>query len=237
MILRIALSARRVASDDTRVRYSHGGNAVIPEELVLLRWRERTRTPAARSRREVFDGCRLPPHLWSALRACTEDGLRLDAALTAETLRAALDVVRVRGVRAAPARAQKYIVLLEWLRRRRQLSVVLQRERDSGSPGVPDLFLYRRQGEHQPYGCCFVEVKRQYGDSAGHSVRERLLPSQREELAFLKGLGLPARTVYVSEEPQSVAMRADAPGRADPAVHVLNRAYARGRGHSWTRTG
>ena len=84
MSLRRTLSAWRVTSNDTRVRYDHGGRAVIPVELVLLRWRVPTCTPAAKSRGEVFDGCRLHPHLWSALRAGAADDLGFDAAFPEE---------------------------------------------------------------------------------------------------------------------------------------------------------
>jgi hypothetical protein len=102
LILRIPFSATRVAVDDTRVRYAYRGHAVIPEELVLRRWKARSSTAAAQQRGEVFEGCRLHPHIWSTLSPCAESGLQLDANLTAGALRKAMESVRAKGVHTRP---------------------------------------------------------------------------------------------------------------------------------------
>lgn len=124
----------------------------------------------------------------------------MDAMLTAEGLRDAMEQVKAGGVRTGPVRADKYAVLLNVLRARRLLRSVTARERNPVSPGVPDLFLWRQQGDRLPVGT-FVEVKRRYRNPQGRWVREPLLASQREELAFLTSLGLEARTVYLREVP------------------------------------
>lgn len=199
MILRIPLNATRVAANHARVRYEYRRHAVIPEDLVLRRWRDRSLTDVAKRNSEVFDGCRLHPHIWFTLSACVEAGLPLDAALTAEALREAMEGVRARGRCTGPMRADKYVALVRFLRRRGVLDDVMRRERDSASPGVPDLFLWRQKGDGVPYGAGFVEVKRRARDKSGVLCREPVSKTQREELAFLTGLGLSARTVYVRE--------------------------------------
>jgi hypothetical protein len=120
--------------------------------------------------------------------------------LTAERLRVAMGQVKAGGLRTGPVRADKYVVLLNVLRARRLLRSVMSRERNPVSPGVPDLFLWRQQRDRPPVGV-FVEVKRRYRNPHGRWVREPLLASQQEELAFLTGLKLGARTVYLREAP------------------------------------
>lgn len=199
MILRVPLTAIRVDASDTRVRYDYRGRSVIPEELVLRRWRDRSSAAAARQHGEVFDGCRLHPQIWSTLSACTAAGLQLHAGLTAEALHEALEGVRASGVRTGPLRADKYVMVIHVLRARRLLQKVMRRERDPASPGVPDLFLWRRNDAGAVYGAGFVEVKRQYRNGDGKRCREGVSKTQQQELAFLKDLGLPARTVYLRE--------------------------------------
>ncbi len=186
--------------DDTRVRYEYRGrHLVIPEDLVLRRWKDRSATDAARRSCEVFSGCRLHPHIWSTLTACVDAGLRLDATLTPEALRIAMESLKTRGVRTGPVRAEEYVVLVHVLSSKRLLQKVMRRVRDAASPGVPDLFLWRQKADGVPYGAGFVEVKRHARGDDGKSYRERVSTTQREELAFLTSLGLPARTVYVRE--------------------------------------
>ncbi len=202
MILRISRTAHRVAADDVRVRYEWRGRAVIAEELVLRRWKDRSSTPAALQRGEVFDGCRLHPHIWSTLSACVDAGLRLDATLNAEMLRHAMEGVKARGVHTGPVRADKYVTLVHFLRQKRVLLEVLHRARDAASPGVPDLFLWRHKADGAPYGAGFVEVKRRAKGIDGRWRRERVSQTQRDELAFLTGLGLSAREVFIREVPR-----------------------------------
>jgi hypothetical protein len=199
LILRIPLTATRVSANDPRVRYAYRRGAVIPEELVLRRWKDRSSTDAARRQGEMFDGCRLHPHIWSTLSACADAGLPLDETLTAEGLREAMEGVRARGRHTGPIRADKYVTLVRFLRQSSVLDDVMRRERDPASPGVPDLFLWRHKGDGLPYGAGFVEVKRHAKDKSGTSCKERVSRTQREELAFLTALGLSARTVYVRE--------------------------------------
>ena len=202
MILRISRNATRVATNDLRVRYEYRGGEVIAEDLVLRRWRDRSLADAAKRQGEVFDGCRLQPHIWSTLSACVAAGLRLDADLSAETLRHAMEDVRARGVHTGPVRADKYVTLVHFLRQKRVLLKVLHRARDVASPGVPDLFLWRHKADGVAYGAGFVEVKRHAKGNDGRWCRERVSPTQRDELEFLKSLGLSARTIYLREVPR-----------------------------------
>jgi len=202
VILRISRTAHRVAADDRRVRYEWRGRSVIPEELVLRRWRARSSTPGALRRGEVFDGCRLHPHIWSTLSACVDGGLRLDVTLDAEMLGHAMEGVKARGVHIGPVRADKYVTLVHFLRQKRVLPKVLHRARDAASPGVPDLFLWRHRADGVPYGAGFIEVKRHARDKDGKWCRERVLRTQQQEMAFLTGLGLSARSVYIREVPR-----------------------------------
>ena len=199
MILRIPRTATRVSANERRVRYEYRGRAVIAEDLVLRRWRDRSLADAAKRQREVFDGCRLHPHIWSTLSACVAAGLRLDAKLSAETLRDAIEGVRARGVHTGPLRADKYVRLVHVLWQRGVLEQVMRRQRDPASPGVPDLFLWRQKGDGVPYGAGFVEVKRRARNKNGKWCPERVSETQRAELAFLTSLGLSAISVYIRE--------------------------------------
>ncbi len=98
--------------------------------------------------------------------------------------------------------------LVHYLRQKGVLLEVMRRERDPASPGVPDLFLWRQKVDGPAYGAGFVEVKRQAKDQNGTLCKEKVSKTQQQELAFLTGLGLEARTAYVREVP---TQRAAAP--------------------------
>ena len=198
MSLRIPLVARRVDTGDARVRFDHSGEALIAEALVLRRWRERSRSAAARAAGEVFDGCRLPPGTWTTLKACAERGCALDHTLTSEMLRWHFDALRSDGLAARAPTPSKFVVVVRHLAARGLLDSVRLRERNLDSPGVPDLFLWRMKADGRPYGCRFVEVKRRYV-TGGCRRREAIRASQQEEIDFLRGLGLKAGVVYVLE--------------------------------------
>lgn len=79
-----------------------------------------------------------------------------------------------------------------YLKRRGKLQSILMRHTniDPGSPGIPDLFLYRLEADGGVTGAKFVEVKR---------MKEALLPSQASELRFQKTLDLKAGVVRLVE--------------------------------------
>jgi hypothetical protein len=89
--------------------------------------------------------------------------------------------------------------VVHFLRAKGLLKKVMRRERKPASPGVPDLFLWRRNEAGTVYGAGFVEVKRRYRNGDGHWCRERVSKTQRQQLTFLDEIGLPARTVYLRE--------------------------------------
>lgn len=83
-----------------------------------------------------------------------------------------------------------------YLKRRNLLQGILVRHEtvDPSSPGIPDLFLFRVEADGQVAGARFVEVKK---------PEEALLKSQIDELLCLRGLGLKAGVVRLSETPQA----------------------------------
>jgi len=85
--------------------------------------------------------------------------------------------------------------MLAFLQRKGVLRDVMGRERQSATPGLPDLFLYRvdRNGVHDGR---FVEVKK--WDKRANK-KEPVSKAQKDEIAFLKKLGLSAGVVYVYE--------------------------------------
>jgi hypothetical protein len=84
--LRISTNATRCPSaPQGKARFRLGKKCVTIEDLVLYRWRQRTRS--ARTG-EIFDGCRLRPNTWRALRLACDAGLSLSANLTRNNLAA-----------------------------------------------------------------------------------------------------------------------------------------------------
>lgn len=104
----------------------------------------------------------------------------------------------------------KLYALLEWLREREVLGSVVRRERSAASPGIHDLFLFRRSRDGRVFGGRFVEVKRRI---LKPSWREPVSASQRAEIQFLRSLGLKASIVYVIETTS----------KAGPAVRIESR--------------
>ena len=82
--------------------------------------------------------------------------------------------MKASGVHTGPLRADKYVELVHFLRAKGLLQKVMRRERSSKSPGVPDLFLWRRNAAGALYGAGFVEVKRRYRNGDGLGCRERV---------------------------------------------------------------
>ena len=187
-IPRIAPSRKNV---DGRVRYfdERTGKWVIPEELVLGRWRcKKTRA------RVVFKGARLPPGTWQAVLQCLARGVGIHET-TPAALQSALGQIDAERGGAPPLRRPNIECLLAmgaYLKRRNALREILMRHLnvDPSSPGIPNLFLYRLEPDGRVTGARFVEVKR---------PKEPLLKSQIDELRFLRGLGLKAGVVRLVE--------------------------------------
>ena len=76
--LRISTTVKRCPPSSgrpDRVRYRHGAEQLIPEMIVLRRWRDRSKEPSATARGERMDGMRLPPGTWRLLRQWLDEGL------------------------------------------------------------------------------------------------------------------------------------------------------------------
>jgi hypothetical protein len=164
---------------------------MIPEEVVLHRWRRKKSRPGV-----IFKGTRLPPGTWRAILECHRRSGSTEA-LTPEAVRRAIDRLDAEpldpGLRYPTIDALRHMVA--HLERRRALEALLtrhERDVDRTSPGIPDLFLYSLEADGRLASARFVEVKR---------PGERLLPAQVSELKFLKGLGLRAGVVRLQLSP------------------------------------
>jgi hypothetical protein len=149
----------------------------IPEELVIYRWRRR---PAPDGR--TYHGFRLPPGTWRTVLACPAslDWMTASEQQVADALRE----VRKKHDRP-PLRspgAANLLVLVRYLSRRQKLADILARHRhvDPTSPGIPDVFLYWKNGDAVVQGGRFVEVKKPDG---------KVLESQSTEICRLKEAG------------------------------------------------
>jgi hypothetical protein len=195
--LRIPLSVRRyVPATAGRVRYQHGDARLIPEELVLRRWKDRSNEPSAKASGVRFDGCRLPSGTWTLLRNWFEAGLRREDVGDAAMLKQYAEMSRAARVTLRAPQASKFVALLSFLEQKGVLRDVVERARSLDNPGLPDLFLYRVDRKGRVHGGRLVEVKRW---DRRRRVRERVSVAQREELAFLTQLGLSAQVVYLRE--------------------------------------
>ena len=189
--LRIGLTAQRCPdAAPGKARFDCDGRALIVEDLVLRRWRQR------RSPNETFHGCRLPPRTWDVARAVLLAGFAIDAHASVETLEQSIAGVRTVHPFWKPPAAIHFLVLLLFLKNRGLLQQILDRVRAFEKPGLPDLVLYRRGTKIQPHGFIFAEVKRSVG-----SWRERLSSAQASELQFLRSIGLKAGVVRILETP------------------------------------
>jgi VRR-NUC domain len=198
MSLRIPLTVERCAGADRagRVRYRYRDRCLIPEDIVLRRWQDRTNEPAQRGKRTRFEGCRLPSGTWTLLLAWTRDGLPVESLTDAKALNECAARNRAAGGKLRTPVPSKFAHLLGYLLSRGVLDDVIRRERSVEHPGLPDLFLYRLDSRGRVHGGMFVEVKR----SNPHArTREKVSPAQRDEIAFLKRLGLRAQVVYLVE--------------------------------------
>jgi hypothetical protein len=162
------------------------------EAVVLRRWRDRSREPAAIAKGMTFDGCRLYPNTFRLLDACRKRGLKLDASITAESIQPYYDCARRQHPAWKAPNPPQLAALAICLAKVRRLANVLDRERTVANPGLPDLFLWNRNPAGVPFGGQFVEVKRRT-----RTYKEPLSKEQRDEIAFLKKIGAKARVVYL----------------------------------------
>lgn len=198
MSLRISLTVTRCATPDRtgRVRYQHGDGCLIAEQVVLRRWKERSKEPTVVAAGVRFDGCRLPSGTWTLLRQWIEEGLPPAELANPAVLTAHAQRNRMLGSELRTPESTKFAALIRFLLEKDVLRQVVGRRRSSEKPGLPDLFLYRVDREGRVHGGRFVEVKRR---NRRRRTRERVSQEQQAELDFLKGLGLAAQVVYLLE--------------------------------------
>ncbi len=177
--------------------YLEDGKWMIPERIILTRWRKK-----APREGETYHGFRLPPGTWQTLRNEEFEDFDWHHA-SVDDVRRVLARVRRRSPTLGAPGAPALLVLGRHLEDLAVLSRVLERERDSQHPGLPDLFLYRRKASRFIEGEKFVEVK---------SPSDRLSKQQIEELEFLRNLGLGAGVVRLIERADS----APKPGKTSP---------------------
>ena len=198
MSLGIPLTVTRCATPDRagRVRFQDGEECLIAEQVVLRRWKERSKEPAAKAAGIRFDGCRLPSGTWTLLRQWMDDGLAPADLAKSASLNEYAERNRVAGGLLRTPPSTKFAAMLGFLEGRKVLRKIIKRKRPAGNPGIPDLFLYRLDADGRVLGGRFVEVKRR---NRARKVRERVSAAQQAELEFLQGLGLKARVVYLDE--------------------------------------
>ena len=176
------------------MRFVLGKRCRPAEAVALRRWRDRSREAAAVAQGITFEGCRLPPGTFQLLDACQHAGLDLEKAVTAETLRPYYERARREHPTWRAPNPKDLAAVVTCLSNTKRLVGVLGRERSAKNPGLPDLFLWKRDREGKPFAGRFVEVKRRT-----RTYKEPLSKEQRAEIAFLKKLGAPAHDVYVVE--------------------------------------
>ena len=142
----------------------------------------------------MFEGCRLWPNTFRLLDACRRDGLVLSARLTAEALRPYYAHARGEHPTWKVPNPKDLAAIVACLATTNRLLKVLGRERAEANPGLPDLFLWKRDRTGVPFGGRFVEVKRRTLEYEEPQSKE-----QRAEIAFLKELGAKAHVVYLLE--------------------------------------
>jgi hypothetical protein len=124
--LRISTNATRCPyALPGKARFRLGERSVTIEDLVLHRWRQRTQSAR---RGEIFDGCRLRPNTWRALRLACDAGLSLSEGLSKEELTAAIAVVRAANPTLRMTQPDKLLRVISYLRSRGVLAAIVDRE-------------------------------------------------------------------------------------------------------------
>jgi hypothetical protein len=193
--LRISTIVRGRHKEGPRVTYlldpdGRDADRDVPESVVLTRWRRR------RVAGFVHSGARLAPSLWRALPVALGPDVASWTSLSERTIADRLEAVRpalrAQHLDAPSAMIVHTLIAVCGPARLQQLVARHANPERWGSPGVPDLFLFRRDTTGRITSARFVEVKR---------PREPFRPGQEDELAFLQSIGLHARVLRLIERP------------------------------------
>lgn len=190
---------------------------LIPEEVVLGRWRRRAVSKGVRS----HHGCRLPPNIWGLIgaiepwldfpdheRSDTTDSSKevgrsrvpgtYSAAqgpqFTRESIESALAHAVESGVALPNGETPPTAIaaLLNNLPGQAIRALIERHPCDNDPHGVPDLLLYQVTRKGRNTSVYFVEVKR---------PDEALKTNQKEEIDFLRSLNLRAGVFRLRESP------------------------------------
>lgn len=163
-----------------------------PETLVVRRWRKRMTIDG----RHVFAGDRLSANVWRAVGVAFGTDANAICGLTESQLSAVIersrDTLRQANFLRLPA-AKTLLYLFQACGPSRLQRILDRHVTPDGEVvvGIPDLFLYAVDANTGRLAqACFVEVKK---------PREQVSPQQREEIAFLIGMGLKARVLRLIE--------------------------------------
>ena len=209
--LRISRVVRNRSKEGARVYYDLDapgtpaaeatGDRGVPEKVVLVRWRRRTRPG------RTYAGVRLQPAIWRALPVALGADVARWRRLTEDEIEQAITDARDRlstaGREGKPLRipAATAVHALITVLGTAIVKKLVTRHADPArhaKPGVPDLFLYAMCEDGRIESPRFVEVKK---------PEETLYPHQADELAFMSALGLDARVMRLLDADRLPARR------------------------------
>lgn len=181
-------------NENGRVKYfvdprGQGDERDIPEEVVLTRWRRR------QMQDHSFHGCRLGPNTWRAIDKAFGHLASAVCRLKIEEISAARTTLHLEKNEhhlwlPEPNLLWSLFNALGPMRLQNILDRHLSSDRE-GRFGTPDLFLFAKKRSSADVAFYrLVEVKK---------PREHISRDQHEEIAFLRSIGVPARTLRLIE--------------------------------------
>jgi len=184
----------RETRPDHRVTYFPNNNIlegqkVIPEKIVLKRWRMREFVHS------FARGFRLSPNFWRAIGIALGNNAKKIKSLNATEIEISF-TKHQKALQIKKFKTQSASNLIEVFRslETHQLQLILDRHLDpdrNDQYGTPDLFLFTsHKTTHAISRACFVEVKR---------PGEKLSNDQKNEINFLRNIGLKSRVFRLTE--------------------------------------
>ena len=183
----------RERREDGRVTYLINGNSdearAIAEEIVLKRWRSRKQA------NKSFKGFRLSPNFWRAIGLALGKNAEKIKTLKIQEIEANFSKYK-KDLKEKKYKIQSASNIIEVFKSLEtvQLQSILDRHLDPNridKYGTPDLFLYvSHTTNHSISGAYFVEVKR---------PGEKLSDDQKNEINFLRNIGLKSRVLRLTE--------------------------------------
>jgi len=183
----------RARREDGRVTYLLNGNfdgsRVIPEEIVVKRWRARKQA------NKSFKGFRLSPNFWRAIGLALGRNAEKIKKLNIQDIE--FNFIKYKeDLQEKNYKTQSASNIIEVFKSLeiQQLQSILDRHLDPNRVdkyGTPDLFLYISHTTNYSISmACFVEVKK---------PKEQLSNDQKHEINFLRDIGLKSRVLRLCE--------------------------------------